>query len=282
MTLNKTVKIIKADGTRVPYDPEKLIAALRNSGADKNQSRSIALKVEQQIYDGIPSRKIYQLAYALLKKKKAYRAAGRYRLKKAIFDLGPSGYPFELFIGRLFESFGYQVKTDQKISGKCVQHEVDVVAVKPGEQVIVECKFHSDYRAKTNVQVPLYIDSRFNDIKEKWAEEGRYKDMNVRGYVVTNARFTKDAIAFAECAGLGLISWDYPKDGSLKYFTDKAGLYPVTSLRSLNKGQKKEFLEEGIVLCRELLKNEDLLRKLGLNEKQISKVFDEARYLTGQ
>jgi hypothetical protein len=106
--------------------------------------------------------------------------------------------------------------------------------------------------------------------------------MNVRGYVVTNARFTKDAIAFAECAGLGLISWDYPKNRSLKYFTDKAGLYPVTSLRSLNKGQKKEFLEEGIVLCRELLKNEDLLRKQGLNEKQISRVLDEARYLTGQ
>ncbi len=279
MTLNKTVKIIKADGTRVPYDPEKLIAALRNSGADKNQSRSIALKVEQQIYDGISSRKIYQLAYALLKKKKAYRAAGRYRLKKAIFDLGPSGYPFELFIGRLFESFGYQVKTDQKISGKCVQHEVDVVAVKPGEQVIVECKFHSDYRAKTNVQVPLYIDSRFNDIKEKWAEEGRYKDMTVRGYVVTNARFTKDAIAFAECAGLGLISWDYPKNGNLKYYVDRAGFYPITSLYSLNKTHKKLILDQGVVLCRELVNQPDILRKAGINENTIEKVIREAQLL---
>ncbi len=282
MTSNKTISIVKADGTRVPYDPQKLIAALRNSGADENQSKSIAVKVEQQIYDGIPSRKIYQLAYALLKKKKEHRIAGRYRLKKAIFDLGPSGYPFELFVGRLFESFGYQVKTGQQIMGKCVQHEVDVVAIKPGEQVIVECKFHSDYRAKTNVQVPLYINSRFEDIKEKWVTESRFKDMNVQGFVATNARFTKDAIAFAECAGLGLISWDYPKNGSLKYYTDKAGLYPITTLRSLNKGQKKEILDEGIVLCRELLKNEDLLRRQRLNEKQVRRVLDEIRYLIGK
>ena len=279
MTVNKNISIIKADGTRVLYDRNKLISALRNSGAEINQSREIVRKVEQKLYDGIPSRKIYQLAYSLLRQKNAHRVAGRYRLKKAIFDLGPSGFPFEQFVGRLFESFGYQVKTGQHIQGKCVEHEVDVVAVKPGEQIIVECKFHSDYRAKTNVQVPLYINSRFKDIKEKWAEENRFKDMNVRGFVATNARFTKDAIAYAECAGLGLISWDYPKDGSLKYFTDKSGLHPLTSLRTLNKGQKKELLGAGIVLCRELIKNEHLLKEQGMNEKQIRRVLDEARYL---
>ena len=175
MPSNKNISIIKADGTRAKYDPEKLIKALLNSGANRNQSQEIARKVEQKLYDGIPSRKIYQLAYSLLRQKKAHRVAGRYRLKKAIFELGPSGYPFEHFVGKLFESFGYQVETGQHIRGKCVEHEVDVVAIKPGEQVIVECKFRSDYRARTNVQVPLYIDSRFKDIKEKWAEENRAK-----------------------------------------------------------------------------------------------------------
>ena len=282
MVKRKNISIIKADGTRVLYDPEKLMTALRNSGAEINQSREIVRRVEQKLYDGIPSRKIYQLAYSLLRQKKAHRVAGRYRLKKAIFELGPSGYPFEHFVGKLFESFGYQVKTGQHIRGKCVEHEVDVVAIKPEEQVIVECKFHSDYRARTNVQVPLYIDSRFKDIKEKWAEENRFNDMNVRGFVVTNARFTKDAIAYAECAGLGLISWDYPKNGSLKYFTDRAGLHPLTTLRTLNKGQKKELLGEGIVLCRELLKNEHLLKQQGLTEKQVHRVLEEVRYLTAQ
>lgn len=280
MTTKRQIFIIKSDGSRVIYDPAKLITALQNSGADEKQSRQIAWQIEKKLYDGIPSRKIYQMAYSLLNRKKAHRAAGRYRLKKAIFELGPTGHPFELFVSRLFESFGYQVKTGQVVSGKCVEHEVDVVATRKKEKVIIECKFHSDYRAKTNVQVPLYIHSRFEDIKEKWIAEGQFTDMNIRGFVVTNARFTKDAIAFAECAGLGLISWDYPKNGSLKYFTDKSGLHPLTSLRTLNKGQKKELLEEGIVLCRELINNEDLLKKLRLAEKQIRRVLDEARYLT--
>lgn len=210
------ILILKSDGSRVPFSRGKLINALQNSGADHNQANQIVNQVEQRIYDGISSKKIYQFAYSLLKKK-SHHTAGRYRLKKAILELGPSGYPFETFVGRLFESFGYHVKVGKQIKGKCVQHEVDVVATKPGEQVIVECKFHCDYRGKTNVQVPLYINSRFEDIKAKWAEDGQYKDLNVRGYVVTNSRFTQDAIQYAECAGLGLISWDYPKEGSLKY-----------------------------------------------------------------
>ncbi len=272
------ILILKSDGSRVPFSRGKLINALQNSGADHNQANQIVNQVEQRIYDGISSKKIYQFAYSLLKKK-SHHTAGRYRLKKAILELGPSGYPFETFVGRLFESFGYHVKVGKQIKGKCVQHEVDVVATKPGEQVIVECKFHGDYRGKTNVQVPLYINSRFEDIKAKWAEDGQYKDLNVRGYVVTNSRFTQDAIQYAECAGLGLISWDYPNEGSLKYYIDRSGLHPVTSLHSLTKTQKKLILEEGIVLCSELIQHADIMRKHSFSEQVITKVLKEAEVL---
>ena len=273
------ILIVKSDGSRVPFSRGKLINALQNSGADHEQANQIVNQVEQRIYDGIPSKKIYQFAYSLLKKK-SYHTAGRYRLKKAIFELGPSGYPFEIFIGRLFESFGYHVKVGQQIQGKCVQHEVDVVATKPGEQVIVECKFHSDYRSKTNVQVPLYINSRFEDIKAKWAGDNQYKKLNVKGFVVTNSRFTQDAVKYAECAGLGLISWDYPKDGSLKYYIDRSGLHPVTSLHSLNKSQKNLLLSEGVVLCSELLSQKELLNNIAMKDTQIKKVLNEAMALT--
>ncbi|NOX84938.1 MAG: ATPase [Chlorobi bacterium] len=279
MELSSQIFITKANGDREPFDRDKMIRALKNSGVSDEECNRIVGEVEKRLYDGITSRKIYQMAYGLLKKRKSYREAGRYRLKKAIFDLGPSGFPFEKFVGRLFEYFGYEVKTGQVIQGKCVQHEVDVVAIKPGEQVIVECKFHHDYRGKTNVQVPLYIHSRFKDIKEKWSLDEKYKHLNVRGYVVTNSRFTLDAIQYAECAGLEVISWDYPKNGSLKYFIDKSGFHPVTSLRSLNKSQKKLILEEGIVLCRELINQPDIMRKLGLSEQTVSKVIKEAELM---
>ncbi len=275
------INIIKSSGESEIYSPEKLRAGLRQTGIGNNEIERVVRAVEVRLYDGITARKVYQIAYSLLwKESKGH--AGRYRLKNAILDLGPSGYPFEIFVGRLFESFGYQVKIGELIQGKCVQHEVDVVAFKPGEQVIVECKFRGDVKGKTNVQVPLYIHSRFMDIKEKWKEDPTKKDLNIRSFVATNTRFTLDAIQYAECVGLGLISWDYPKSGSLKYFIDRSGLHPLTSLRSLKKADKQFFLNEGLVLCRELEANENLMRKHGLNENQISKVLMESKLLMAE
>ena len=274
------ILVSKSNGDLVPFDKDKIISALKYSGAGLEESYQILEQIESKLYDKIPTSKIYQWAYSLLKKKKSHKAAGRYRLKKAIFELGPSGYAFELFVSRLFESWGHQVKTDQLIKGKCILHEVDVLANKEDLITLVECKFRSDYRGKTDVKVPLYIHSRFNDIMAKWSDDPNYKNIKVKGFVVTNARFTKDAIEFAECAGLGLISWDYPYQSSLKYYIDKSGMHPLTSLHNLTKAQKSNLLKEGIVLCRELVKSESTLRSLGMSDKQIAKVISEARLLS--
>jgi hypothetical protein len=129
------------------------------------------------------------------------------------------------------------------------------------------------------VQVPLYIHSRFNDIREKWKTEEKYKNRKIRGFVTTNARFTIDAIKYAECVGLGLISWDYPQSGSLKYFIDQSGLHPLTSLHSLRKTDQKQFLQKGVVLCRELFQQQDFMHDLGFSPQKISKVLKEADLL---
>jgi len=273
------ISVIKATGERVPYSREKLLRALIMAGAGEEQSENIARVIEPKLYDGIPSSKIHQFVYTFLKKARSHRTAGRYKLKRAIFELGPSGYPFEKFVGKLFESFGYRVEVDVIIHGKCVQHEVDVVAKKDDEVIIIEAKFRGDYRGKTTVRVPLYIQSRFNDIKAKWEDDDKYKNKKIKGYVATNARFTVDAIKYAECVGLGLISWDYPQSGSLKYFIDKSGLYPLTSLRSLRKADQKLFLEKGFVLCQELFQQQDLMRDFGFTQQKISKVLKEADLL---
>ena len=276
---SEPILVLKANGDKVPFEKDKILNALKYAGAGKEESYQILRQIETKLYNGIPTSKIYKLAYSLLKKKKSHRTAGRYRLKKAIFDLGPSGYAFELFVSRLFESWGHQVKTDQLIKGKCILHEVDVLATQPDLITFVECKFRSDYRGKTDVKVPLYIHSRFSDIEAKWRKEPEYQNMEIKGFIVTNARFTKDAIDYAECAGLGLISWDYPASSSLKYYVDRSGMHPITSLHSLTKAHTTILLKDGIILCRELVKREDALQKLGLKEKQIDKIIAEARLL---
>jgi len=242
--------VIKGNGEKVQFDPEKLKQALASSGATYAEQEKIIREVESKLYDGIPTRKIYLMAFDLLKKE-SYKTAGRYRLKNAIIEMGPTGYPFEIFVGKIFESMGYEVETGVIVQGKCIQHEVDVVARKPGEMIMVECKFHSDNRTNSGVQVPLYIQSRYLDIKAVW-EENYGTGISLKGGVVCNTRFSDDAIKYGKCAGLVLISWDYPQDTGLKYWIDKTGLQPITSLFSLTKKDKQFLLERGIVLCSQL------------------------------
>lgn len=269
-----TIHVIKGNGEKVLFDKEKLKQALSFSGAGTEEQEKIVLMVESRIYDGIPTKQIYKLAFDLLKKE-SHKAAGRYRLKNAIMEMGPTGFPFEVFVGKIFETMGYEVETGVIVQGKCIQHEVDVIARKPGEMIMVECKFHMDNSTKSGVQVPLYIHSRYLDVKAAW-EEQYGKDLRYRGGVVTNTRFSDDALQYAKCAGLVLISWDYPLDTGLKYWIDKTGLQPLTSLISLNKKEKQFLLEKGIVLCGQLEENKELLKEMGITDFQIRKILNEA------
>lgn len=217
------------------------------------------------------------MAFDLLKKE-SHKMAGRYKLKNAIRELGPTGFPFEKLVGKIFENRGYEVKTGVIVQGKCVKHEVDVVARKPGEMLMIECKFHSDYNANSGVQVPLYINSRFLDVKATW-EQKYGKNIRYRGGVITNTRFSGDAVQYGTCVGMMVMSWDFPAGNGLKYWIDKIGLHPITSLVSLTKAQKQLLLGKGIVLCSELEQNRDLLLEIKISERQIKKILREAQNL---
>jgi hypothetical protein len=281
MKKNKAgIYITKRNGEQVLFDPEKLKQALHASGAEETEQEKITEIVIQNLYDGIPSSKIYSMALDLLKKK-SHSLAGRYKLKNAIIELGPTGFPFECFVGRIFKTNGYDVEIGVTVQGKCVQHEIDVIARKPGEMLMIECKFHRDSLSKNSVQIPLYIHSRFIDVKTSW-EEQYGKNINYRGGLVTNTRFSYDAQSYGDCAGLLMISWDYPYNNGLKNLIDKSGLHPLTSLISLTKAQKQKLLEKGIVLCSELEPNVSLLYDMKISEQQITKILREAQNLVNK
>ena len=58
-------------------------------------------------------------------------------------ELGPSGFPFENFIGHIFRHDGYSTDVGVIMQGNCVTHEVDVLACKDDRCYIVECKYHN-------------------------------------------------------------------------------------------------------------------------------------------
>jgi len=269
-----TFFILKSSGEKAKFSLEKLRNSLKHSGADDKLVQQIVNIVRDELYQGISTKEIYNRAFALLKKKKSVFAS-KYKLKKAIYELGPTGFPFEKLVAAILEYSGYETEVGKIMPGICVDHEIDVFAEKNGNVTIIECKFHGDEGRNCNVKVPLYINSRYQDVRQQWEKcKEKSKKMD-RGGVVTNTRFTKDAIAYGKCAGLNLLSWDYPKENGLKDRIDRLGLYPITVSHLLSKREKQFLLGRDVVLCRQLAQDKFFLDHLGISETRKNKILKE-------
>jgi hypothetical protein len=192
----------------------------------------------------------------------------RYKLKQALLDLGPTGFPFECFISEIFRKLGFQTKTGIIVEGNCVTHEMDVIASRDSEQHFVECKYGNTQGKYVSVQVPLYVRSRVNDIIEKRKKISSYQDRKFFGWVVTNTRFSPDSITYGKCCGLHLLSWDYPYGKSLKEIIEQEKIFPITILHHLDRKEKEILMEQGIVVCSQLLEHPEAIKMLDLSEKE--------------
>lgn len=259
------MQVKKASGELEPFSEKKVISSLLRAGADTALSDKIVAHVKKELYESIPTQKIYSHIFELLKKEQS-PSLGRYNLKKAIMDLGPTGYPFEKFVAALLQHSGYRVETGVEVRGRCVTHEIDVIAQKDDQRVMVECKFHNQPGTRSDIKVALYVKARFDDVTAIFTH----------AWLVTNTKLTSDAIQYGECAGMKLIGWSYPSSGSLQDLIEESGLHPVTCLTSLSQNQKQTLLSSNIVLCRDIATaNEDILSSLALGDEQKTRIFTE-------
>jgi hypothetical protein len=272
--MTKQFLVEKFSGEKEPFSVDKLRDSLSRSGSSDELIDKVLDALKPQMYDGVTTSEIYSKAFALLRKLKRSTAA-RYSLKNAIMELGPTGYPFEHFIGELIRRMGYEVLVGQLVQGVCVQHEVDVIARNHTEQFMVECKYYNNQGKYCNVQVPLYIDSRFRDIEKRWRHDPKNANLSFRGWIVTNTRFTTDAMDYGKCAGLHLVSWDYPRQYSLKDMVEKSNLFPITVLTTLTRKQKQHLLNKGIILVKQLAEKPGLLSEVGLTKPKGVRTMEE-------
>jgi Holliday junction resolvase-like predicted endonuclease len=272
------IQIIKASGEKVKFSLNKLRRSLKRTGANTATVDKIINVVRDELYQGISTKEIYNRAFALLKKSQPFFAS-KYKLKKAIYELGPTGFPFEHFVSAILKNDGYETTTDRVLQGICVTHEIDVVAHKNNETTIIECKFHGEQGLKCNVKVPLYINSRYQDVKAHWNSNKNNGTILTQGWVVTNTRFTEDALRFGKCVNLFLLSWDYPKGNGLKERIDRLGLYPITVSNLLTKHEKQFLLSRDIVLCKDLIDDSFYLDHLGVSEVRKEKILTEIKKL---
>lgn len=275
MTRKNQIHITKASGESAPFSEAKLRSSMNRVGAKKEQIDYIINEITKQLYPGITTKKIYGIAFSLLKGC-SRSVAAKYHLKKAIMELGPSGYPFEKFIGEILRHQGYQTRIGEIVKGKCVNHEIDVIAEKGEHHFMVECKYHNLPGTVSNVKIPLYVQARFKDVEAEWLLLPGHGTKFHQGWVVTNTSFTHDAIQYGSCAGLKLIGWNYPKDNSLRKQIDTLELYPVTCLTSLTKAEKQRLLDKKIVMCQEIYQSISLLREIGVKPSRVNIVMEEA------
>lgn len=276
--MGKDIFITKASGEKSRYSEEKIRISLKRVGATDEQIDPIINEISSKLYEGMPTKKIYRLAFNLLREGPRHLAA-KYHLKQAIMELGPSGYPFEKYVGEILNRQGYKTKVGEIVQGHCVTHEVDVIAEKENDFIMIECKYHNLRGIFCDVKIPLYIQSRFKDLEKQWLTLPKNKSKMHKGWLITNTRFSSDAIQYGTCVGLNLIGWDYPLKGSLKDQIDSLGLYPITCLTSLTKIEKQRLLDMKIVLCSEILQNEKLLASHGVKPSRINSVMKEAQKL---
>ncbi len=276
--MNRTVNIVKYSGSIEAFDLEKLKNSLTRANVNEELVLEIAHEVQDKLKEGMTTKQIYKIAFKLLKSKSTVNAS-RYKLKKALMQLGPSGFPFEKLIGKLLSHEGFQTEVGVIVQGQCVQHEIDVIAKRDNNHYMIECKYHSDQGNFCNVKVPLYIQSRFLDVEKQLKKQNQLNQEIHKGWIYTNTRFTSDAVQYGTCAGLGLTSWDYPKGNGLKERIDQTGLHPLTALTTLTKAEKTKLLDIGIVLCKEIHDNPTVLNQIEVPKERQKNILEDATAL---
>jgi len=267
-------KILKANGQLEDFDPTKLAASLERSKADPEVIKEIIGHVRDEITEGTTSAQIYKHAFFLLHKEQK-TAARRYALRRAVQNLGPSGFPFEKYVAGILKSQGYTTETDQLVQGGCVQHEVDVVAWNDSRLIMVEAKFHNDQSMKTDLKVALYVKARFDDLLEATHFYGNKRRKVTDSWLVTNTKFTTTAIEYAMCKGLTLIGWNFPGKVNLQTMIEDGDLMPLTSLPEISQSELKILFDAGIVLCKQARGNFSLLVDAGLPRERAEFIVQE-------
>ena len=269
-------KIVKRNGRKEYFDEGKFLSALRRSGADEASAQSILNKVLQKLRPGIHTGEIYRLAKKYLQTSHPQSAVS-FSLKEAIFRLGPAGYDFEKYIALLLAEHGYATELPDILRGACIPHEVDVVAQKDNERIMVECKLRKSADIYIGSQNAMSTWARWIDLREG-ARLGFGADFS-SAWLVTNSCFSEHALKFGACKGMNMLSWKTPHNMSLPAYIDQKRFYPITALHTVSRHHLAVFSRNNIMLINELIEHSanELSVLTGLPIVQLELIIKEAR-----
>ena len=268
--------VTKDDGSQELFDEEKIRLSMANAGADRASIEKAINNIKKNLTEFMPSEKIYKIAVKTLQKHEPVTAI-KYTLKRSMMDLGPDGFVFERYLAKVLAEHGYKTTVGAYVNGFCVEHEVDIIAEKNSSHIMVECKYHNNPGSKSDIQVALYVNARYQDLK-RGSQSGRINYDFTEGWLATNTRCSSQAIKYAGCSGLGIVAWHYPPDKNLEYYIESKKIYPVSILPDLKPHQKMGLFKKGIYTIQGLLENtpESVMDYLGISREAADKIFRDA------
>jgi len=273
------IYVTKANGDKQPFDKQKIINTCLRLQATLEQAQSIADRIEAKAYDGIPTSKILKMIFRYMEK---YRPAIGHQidLKQAIAMLR-SKPDFEIFIAKLFEAMGYEVETNLIIQGKCIEHEIDVVARKENEVILIEVKHHVNHHTYSGLDVFLQLNSTLEDLKEGY-EVGRNNFKFTKAILICNTKVSEHARRYALCRGLEFIAWKFPPEKGLERLIEEYKFYPISFLKEIERDEAYKLADIGIVTVKQLLEDvEKISRRSGISKNRILELQKAAKVVLG-
>lgn len=194
-------EVIKYSGLKQVYDRNKVLQSLIKSGVGQAQALSVIEEVDKQLPAVVTTRDLYKAVYRTVHKHGAVDSAKIYRIREAFSKI--DSIEFEKIIANLFSARNINSTWNQMVLGKCIEHQIDVIA----DNRLIEVKRHSNPHRETGL----------GDVVELW---GRLLDINenpdnkfLNAVLVTNGKFSEHAKKFSMCRKIGLLGWRYNSSG---------------------------------------------------------------------
>ncbi len=242
--------IIKANGEKVPFRPEKIVETLKRIGAKDQLISHVVQKVTGGIKAGMTTQEVYALVRKELHKENRC-IAHRYNLRSGLLRLGPAGFKFEKYVASILKAYEYDAEVPRDdLIGLCVRHEIDVVAKTKSRTIMIEAKFRNRFDDTVTLKDVMSTWARLIDLREGSKTNPKTPFFH-EGWIVTNGRFSESAHQFGVCKGMKLIGWSEPSE-SLARMVDHAALYPITVMEHMKDWEMEKLAKKNIMLCREM------------------------------
>ena len=243
------IHVTKADGSKQPFDKQKIFRTCTRMRATPEAARAVADKIESKIYEGITTKIILQMIFRYMKE---YRPAVKHQidLRQAIAFMRPQP-DFEKYVALLLTQQGYSVDSNKIVKGKCVEHEIDAIARKGSEVVYVEVKHHFQHHTFTGIGVFLEAWASYVDLLEGYEEAKNPYRFN-KVMVICNTKISEHAQQYAACKGILYTGWNYPARSSMEEMVRVKSLYPTTMMKNLDKTTVARLGDAGIITLKQL------------------------------